>query len=54
MSAMEKPRGSWLPDFLKPREKKVLKAIPQGVLDYDLLAEEVNRKYPRILAHLGK
>lgn len=41
----------------RPRPRAAAKALPPrpfGVLDYDALAAEVTRKYPRILARLGE
>jgi hypothetical protein len=52
MNALAKPVDKALP---RQRAKaKTFPPRPLGELDYDALASEVLRKYPRILARLGE
>jgi hypothetical protein len=36
------------------QERDAFKPVPRGEVDYDILYEEVTRKYPKIIARLAE
>ncbi len=57
VSFIEKTMSNKTPVAAKPlseRSKDYYRAKPSGEIDYDALAKDVKRRFPKILAHLAE